>query len=260
MSEVLKIIHKLDDSYKVIGRSDNADEIGPNDRFADLLLEIDAPHEDPGMFVLIGDRHEGHSIVLNQDEAYRVSQQLIKYASSGKRRWDLANIEDVRNRRDELLLAVEQTVAQIKIEEMEEDPNLDWLKRATSFVYQGKAILYRLEQLDRDERRKAYNQAMGDSAKKIARFKSMQGQVAAAEKKMREMQKERRQEKEENTRVRHELHNANMQLVPCKLRLAASRKAVERKQAELNALRAHLGAEEFQRIVDAVRIELEKQA
>lgn len=257
MTEVLKIIHKLDREENVLSR--NAADVGPEDLFVDLYLDIDVPHRGVGMTLLVGDRYEGHAIVLDKDEARLVGEQLLKYAGKGRRRYDLANLEDLRNRRDDLLLAVENTVAHLKVEEMEDEPDLDWVRRATSFVYQGKAILYRLEQIDKHERRKAYNEALVAREKNEHLRRSIQGQARTLQVKVRELGVLLRESRKEMTQLRHQLHNSTTQLAGSLAKVERMRKSGNRLFREQVALREHLGEEEFDRLVAPVRAELDAE-
>ncbi len=254
----LRIEQIRDGLQKVITRAPG-DEAWRDPSYVQLCVDDDQVEGYEGIALCVAGPLGNEFIVLDKNEARQVAEQLLKYAGKDRRRYDLANLEDLRNRRDDLLLAVENTVAHLKVEDMEDEPDLDWIRRATSFVYQGKAILYRLEQIDKQERRKAYNEALVGREKNEHLRRSIQGQARALQVKVRELGLLLRESRKEMTQLRHQLHNSNSQLAGSLANVERMRKSGNRLFREQVALREHLGEEEFDRLVAPVRAELDAE-
>ncbi|WP_295487972.1 hypothetical protein [uncultured Pseudomonas sp.] len=179
---------------------------------------------------------------------------------TGRRpRFDLSDLDALRERRDELLMAVEQAAALIQVEEMEVDPDLDWLRRAKSFMLQGKAMLWKLDQHDREKRRQEVQDlARGIANREGARINALK-EVKAWREKAADEKRQKLELVRELKQVRHFLGNATREVDSLKRKRLKTQEACDAMSADLRALRTFLGAEVFDRVIKQDRLAREAE-
>lgn len=160
---------------------------------------------------------------------------------------ELLDLEDSRDRAEHaqaLELAIAQTDAYIRVEQMEEQPDLEWLRRANSFLYKGRAALQVIDRRMRAERHQA------DLDLQRSRLESAEADL---KQQIKDLINERRGLRKELKTARHEAFVLSSKLNSKVMRMERLERGFDRERYKLKAVRETLGLEAYVKMVEGVR-------
>lgn len=160
---------------------------------------------------------------------------------------ELLEIKDSQSRAEHaeaLELAIARTDAHIRVEQMEEHPDLDWLHRANSFLYQGRATLQVIDRRIRAER----HQATLD-----AQSKKQDDCINDLKQQIKYLINEKRVLRKELKTARHEVFVLSSKLNSKIMRMERLERGFDRERYKLKIVRETLGLETYVKMVEGVR-------
>lgn len=157
---------------------------------------------------------------------------------------DLLDLKDSANRAEHaqaLELAIAQTDAYIRVEQMEEKPDLEWLRRANSFLYKGRATLQVIERRVRAERHQATLDVQ--SKKQDDCIEDLKQQINY-------LIHEKRVLRKELKTARHEAFVLSSKLNSKVMRMERLERGFDRERNKLKIVRETIGLEAYVKMVE----------